>query len=75
MIPSNRFELYWTMWNTPQSTFRGRQLLVLESIFIHHPQATVIMLSPTLNDTQLFLPFRHRGYRIFLFNVSLQHIL
>jgi len=63
------------MWNTDQSTFRGRRLLVLESLFIHHPQATVIMLSPTLDDTQLFLPFRHRGYRIYSFNISLQHIL
>jgi hypothetical protein len=63
------------MWNTNQFTFRDRHLLVLESLFIHHPQATVIMLSPTLNDTQLFLPFRHRGYRIYSFNISLQHIL
>jgi hypothetical protein len=63
------------MWNTDQSTFRGRRLLVLESLFIHHPQATVIMLSPTLNDTELFLPFRHRGYRIYSLNISLQHIL
>jgi hypothetical protein len=63
------------MWNTNQFTFRGRHHLVFESLFIHHPQATVIMLSPTLNDTQLFLPFRHRGYRIYSFNISLQHIL
>jgi hypothetical protein len=75
LIPSDPFDLYWTMWNTNQSTFRGRHHLVLESLFIHHPQATVIMLSPTLNDTQLFLPFRHRGYRIYSFNNSLQHIL
>jgi hypothetical protein len=63
------------MWNTNQFKFRGRHHLVLESLFIHQPQATVIMLSPTLNDTQLFLPFRHRGYRIYSFNISLQHIL
>ena len=63
------------MWNTPPSTFRGRRLLVIESLFIHHPNATLIMLSPTLNDTQLFLPFRQRGYRIYSFNVSLDHLL
>jgi hypothetical protein len=63
------------MWITDQSTFHGRQFLVLESIFIHHPQATVFMLSPTLDDTQLFLPFRRRGYQIYSFNISLRHLL
>jgi hypothetical protein len=63
------------MWNTNQSNFRGRHILVLESLFIHHPQATVIMLSPTLDDTQLFLPFRRRGYRIYSFKISPRHIL
>jgi hypothetical protein len=37
LIPSNPFDLYWTMWNTDQTTFRGRHLLVLESLFIHQP--------------------------------------
>jgi hypothetical protein len=36
LIPSNPFDLYWTMWNTDQTTFRGHHLLVLESLFIHH---------------------------------------
>jgi hypothetical protein len=63
------------MWITDQSTFHGRQFLVLESIFIHHPQATVIMLSPTLDDTHLFLPFRRRGYQIYSFKISLRHLL
>jgi hypothetical protein len=63
------------MWITDQSTFHDRHLLVLESVFIHHPQATVIMLSPTLDDIQLFLPFRRRGYQIYSFKISLRHIL
>ena len=75
LIPTDSFDLFWTMWNTNQSTFRGRRLLVLESLLIHHPHATIIMLSSTLNDTQLFLPFRRRGYRVYSFDVSLPHIL
>ena len=35
LIPSNCFDLFWTMWNTDQSTFRGRHLLILESLFIN----------------------------------------
>jgi hypothetical protein len=54
---------------------RRRQFLVLKSISIHHPQATVIMLSPTFDDIHLFLPFRRRGYQIYSFNISLRHIL
>src|SRR5579871_6657422 len=63
------------MWHRNQKTFRGRHLLVLDSILIHHPHATVIILSPTLNDTELFLPYRHRGYSIYSFNISLSHML
>ena len=75
LIPSDPFDLYWTMWTTPASTFRGRRLLVLDSLFIHHPNATIIMLSPTLDDTLLFLPYRQRGYHIYAFNVSLDCFL
>jgi hypothetical protein len=63
------------MWNTDESTFRGRRLLVLESLFIHHPQATVIMLSSTLNDTALFLPYRRRGYQIYCINISISRMI
>ena len=63
------------MWNTHDSTFRGRRLLVIDSIFIHHPQATIFMLSPTLNDTRLFLPYRQRGYRIYAINVSVDRMI
>ena len=63
------------MWTTPASTFHGRHLLVLHSLFIHHPNATLIMLSSTLDDIQRFLPFRQRGYRIYAFNVSVNHFL
>lgn len=63
------------MWNTEDSTFRGRRLLVIDSIFIHHPHATIFMLSPTLNDTRLFLPYRRRGYRIYAVNISLDRMI
>ena len=63
------------MWNTDDSTFRGRRLLVIDSVFIHHPHATIIMLSPTLNDTRLFLPYRRRGYKIYSINVSLDRMV
>ena len=72
IIPIDRFDLFWTMWNTDLSTFRGRRLLVIESIFIHHPNATIILYSSTLDDQKLFAPFRQRGYRIYTFNISLQ---
>lgn len=75
LIPADSYDLFWTMWNTDGSTFRGRRFLVFDSLFIHHPQATVIMLSPTLNDTQLFLPYRRRGYRIYSINVSLDRMI
>ena len=48
---------------------------MLESLLIHHPTATLIVLSPTLNDTEVFLPFRKRGYRVYAFNISIDHIL
>ena len=72
IIPIDRFDLFWTMWNTDLSTFRGRRLLVIESIFIHHPNATIILYSSTLDDQKFFAPFRQRGYRIYTFNISLQ---
>ncbi|CAF2382267.1 unnamed protein product [Rotaria sp. Silwood2] len=75
LIPSDSFDLFWTMWNTDESTFRDRRLLVIDSLFIHHPQATVIVLSPTLNDTNLFLPYRQRGYQIYSINISLDRMI
>ena len=75
LLPSDSYEIFWTMWNTEDSTFRGRRLLVIDSIFVHHPQATIIMLSPTLNDTRLFLPYRRRGFRIYAVNISLDRMI
>ena len=68
MIPSDTFNLFWTIWNGDASKFRARHFLVFESLLIHHPQATVIVISSTLNDTKIFFPFRQRGYRIYALN-------
>ena len=69
------FDLFWTVWNVDASAFRGRHLLVLQSLLVHHPAATVIVLSSTLDDITLFLPFRQRGYRISSFNISIARLL
>ena len=69
-LPSDPYDIFWTIWNTDPSTFRARRLLVIESIFIHHPNATIIHYSSTLSDKKLFAPFRQRGYRIYMFNLS-----
>ncbi|CAF4136652.1 unnamed protein product [Adineta steineri] len=75
LIPSNRFDLFWLIWTTDESTLRALNFLVIDSLFIHHPQATVIMLSSTLNDTKFFLPYRRRGYQIYAFNISLERMI
>jgi glycosyltransferase involved in cell wall biosynthesis len=75
LVPADSNDLFWTMWNTDDSTFRGRRILVIDSLLIHHPHATIIMLSPTLNDTRLFLPYRRRGYRVHAVNISLDRMI
>ena len=63
------------MWSEDSSKFRGRHHLALESVLIHHPQATLIIFSSTLNDSHVCLPYRQRGYDVYSFNISLNHIV
>jgi hypothetical protein len=63
------------MWSKESSKFHGRHYLALESLLIHHPQATLIIFSSTLNDSDVCLSYRRRGYRVYAFNISLDHIV
>lgn len=63
-------DFFWTKLNVSADRFDWRHVLVLQSLLIHHPNATILLLSSTLNDTRWFLPFRQRGYRISAVNLS-----
>ena len=65
-----RSDFFWTTWNVDADRFDWRHVLVLQSLLVHHPNATILLLSSTLNDTRLFLSFRQRGYRISALNLS-----
>jgi hypothetical protein len=75
LLPSASFDVFWSMWSQDSSMFRGRHQLALESVLIHHPQATLIIFSSTLNDSHVCLPYRHRGYHVYSFTISLEHIV
>ncbi|CAF3426699.1 unnamed protein product [Rotaria socialis] len=75
VIPSNSFDLFWTVWNLDEAALRERRLIVIDSIFIHHPQATVIMLSSTLNRINLFASYRSRGYQIYCVHISPERLI
>ncbi|KAJ7961259.1 Lactosylceramide 4-alpha-galactosyltransferase [Quillaja saponaria] len=47
---------FFMTWISPASSFRGRELLSLESLFKVHPQACLMILSRTMDSK--------RGYRI-----------
>ncbi|CAF1608649.1 unnamed protein product [Rotaria magnacalcarata] len=72
ILPSNSFDLFWTVWNLGKATFRERRLIVIDSIFMHHPQATVIILSPSLNCINLFASYRSHGYQIYCVHISFE---
>lgn len=74
-IPLHTTDLFWTIWNSTETESRDRRFLVIDSIFVHHPQATIIVLSPSLDDQYLFSTYRQLGYQIFSTSLSVDQMI
>ncbi len=61
--------LYVICWTTGSETWKSRHDIMLESIFLHNPNAIVIVLSPTLQQ-DFFMELYQQGYRLFVLPLS-----
>jgi Glycosyltransferase sugar-binding region containing DXD motif/Alpha 1,4-glycosyltransferase conserved region len=51
-------------WTTPASTFKSRHYAAIDSIFFHHPEASVRVYSSTLHAIEHFGRYLDAGYRL-----------
>lgn len=55
--------MHMVCWTTDQSTFQERHYQTLETVFVHQPRASIVVLSPTLPES-FFESYRQHGYDI-----------
>ena len=61
------------LWTTPPSTFKERNLKVIDSFFYHYPNGNVTVYSNTLNTT--FNHFKLHGYTISIEPYSISNMI
>lgn len=66
--------LFVLLWSTDATSFTLRSRRCLESVFYHHPQATVRVYSNQLPHN-FFAAFRQRGYRVHVHRYNLTQLL
>jgi hypothetical protein len=66
--------LYWVCWTSDPSTFTDRHWRALEMVWIHEPEAAIIMMTNTL-PTNFFQDYTRRGYNIQVVQFNKQNLL
>ncbi|KAF9439001.1 hypothetical protein BGZ76_001896 [Entomortierella beljakovae] len=68
-------QLYWAIWTTePDTTWKHRHYQVIESVFVHNPDATLIIMSNTLpND--FFREYTRQGFKIHVMRFTKELLL
>ncbi|KAF9116765.1 hypothetical protein BGX27_011079 [Mortierella sp. AM989] len=67
--------LHWAIWTTnPASTWKHRHYQAVESVFVHNPNAVLIVLSNTLPHN-FFADYTRQGYEIHIMSFSKELLL
>lgn len=66
--------LYWVCWTSEPSTFTDRHWRALEMVWIHEPDAVIIMMSNSLPEN-FFHEYTRRGYNIQVVNFNKENLL
>ncbi|KAL7319786.1 hypothetical protein PS15m_002879 [Mucor circinelloides] len=66
--------LYWVCWTSDPSTFTDRHWRALEMVWIHEPNAVIIMMSNSLPEN-FFHDYTRRGYNIQVVNFNKENLL
>jgi hypothetical protein len=66
--------LYWVCWTSDPSTFTDRHWRALEMVWIHEPNAVIIMMSNSLPEN-FFDEYTRRGYNIQVVNFNKENLL
>ncbi|CEG71843.1 hypothetical protein RMATCC62417_07506 [Rhizopus microsporus] len=66
--------LYWVCWTSDPSTFTDRHWRALEMVWIHEPEAAIIMMSNSLPQN-FFNDYVRRGYNIQVVNFNKENLL
>ena len=73
---TDTFRQFFVVWTTSPSTWTHLHWLALQSIFIHHPDCTLYLLSDQFtNFPQFFAPLEERGYNIAIVPTSPEWLL
>ncbi|KAI8637720.1 galactosyltransferase-domain-containing protein [Parasitella parasitica] len=66
--------LYWVCWTSDPSTFTDRHWRALEMVWIHEPNAVIIMMSNSLPEN-FFHDYTRRGYNIQVVHFNKENLL
>lgn len=66
--------LYWVCWTSDPSTFTDRHWRALEMVWIHEPNAVIVMMSNSLPEN-FFHEYTRRGYNIQVVNFNKENLL
>ncbi|KAI8997277.1 hypothetical protein BDB01DRAFT_845949 [Pilobolus umbonatus] len=66
--------LYWVCWTSSPSTFTDRHWRALEMVWIHEPEAAIIMMSNSL-PSSFFEDYNRRGYNIQVVRFNKENLL
>ncbi|KAG0218842.1 hypothetical protein BGX33_005797 [Mortierella sp. NVP41] len=67
--------LHWAIWTTdPAKTWKHRHYQAVETVFLHNPNAVLIVLSNTL-PSNFFSAYTRQGYQIHIMAVSKELLL
>ncbi|KAG0380188.1 hypothetical protein BGX24_009702 [Mortierella sp. AD032] len=67
--------LHWAIWTTdPAKTWKQRHYQAVETVFVHNPNAVLIVLSNTL-PSNFFSAYTRQGYQIHIMAVSKELLL
>ncbi|KAG0236992.1 hypothetical protein BGX31_003757 [Mortierella sp. GBA43] len=62
--------LHWAIWTTdPATTWQARHFQAIETLFVHNPNAVLIILSNTL-PSNFFVDYTRQGYQIHILSFS-----
>ncbi|KAG0005287.1 hypothetical protein BGZ79_005867 [Entomortierella chlamydospora] len=63
-------KLHWAIWTTdPVTTWQSRHFQAIETLFVHNPNAVLIILSNTL-PSDFFVNYTNQGYQIHILSFS-----
>ncbi|KAG0046868.1 hypothetical protein BGZ83_007975 [Gryganskiella cystojenkinii] len=62
--------LHWAIWTTdPKTTWQPRHYQAIETLFVHNPNAVLMIMSNTL-PTDFFIDYTRQGYQIHILSFS-----